>query len=231
MHRHCFWVTRAGALPAIPIRFVLEMGRTPGARLSGPEGWGGEKAPCHYIRGEDATCFSRKWDMTNPRFTRICTDWRSLTTCHKYPVLHWYLKHAAGKLRGFHCVPKSWHILPAIHFANCCPETTALSLGHYKAILTWFNRTKIKPEVNKSNEHPKFNLVCWCVCVNEYLWGCSAENGLWVVWWGLFSSKKLSWWFDSEETKTLLTTEGTVLQRCLISVAFQEGWEETEAKT
>lgn len=44
-----FLSTGAGALP-IPIRFVLEMGRTPGACLSGPEGWGGEKAPCHYVR-------------------------------------------------------------------------------------------------------------------------------------------------------------------------------------
>lgn len=49
MNRHFFWVTGAGALP-IPIWFALEMGRTPGACLSGPEGWAGEKAPCHYVR-------------------------------------------------------------------------------------------------------------------------------------------------------------------------------------
>lgn len=99
-------------------------GRTPGARLSTPEGWGGDKVPHHYIRGKDAT-FSRKWDMTNPRFTRTFTDWRSVTTRCNYSVLHWYLKYPAGKLRSFHCVPKSWHIPPAIHFSNCHPETTA----------------------------------------------------------------------------------------------------------
>lgn len=66
--------------------------------------------------------FSRKWDMPNPKFTRTCRDWRSATTFCNYPVLCWYLKHPPGKLRGFHCVPKSWHIS---QFSNCCTETTA----------------------------------------------------------------------------------------------------------
>jgi len=56
MHRHFFSLKGAGTLP-IPIRFVLEMGGTPGARLSGPEGWGGKKAPCHYVKGKDCDLF------------------------------------------------------------------------------------------------------------------------------------------------------------------------------
>lgn len=34
----------------------------------------------------------------------------AVMTCCNYPVLNWYLKHPAEKLRGLHCVPRSWHI-------------------------------------------------------------------------------------------------------------------------
>lgn len=40
----------------------------------------------------------------------------------------------------------------------------------------------------------------------------------------------LVWWFVSKKTKMLIFMEGIILQKCLISVAFQESWEETEAK-
>jgi len=45
---------------SLPFLFVLEMRMTPGSCLSNREGWEQNKAPCHYLRRKNTTCFFMK---------------------------------------------------------------------------------------------------------------------------------------------------------------------------
>lgn len=121
MHRHCFWVTCAGGLP-IPVWFMLEMGSTPGAHLSGPEGWGREKAPCHYVRGKDSTFFFQENETclipNSPGPAEIEGQPQHSVTIQFYAGISNILQENSG----VSSVPKSWHIS---QFSNCCTETTA----------------------------------------------------------------------------------------------------------